>query len=128
MENLIFEHRKRVAENIEKSFENNIEKARQVGDISSDGKKVWTEYAPGKFDWRVIKQGKATQKPTTQSDNKAEAFKRNRLKIFMIIGIRIPICGCQNTKNISKISLINTVLKISVNLMIMFMTKLSNNV
>jgi len=39
MENLIFEHRKRVAENIEKSFENNIEKARQVGDISSDGKK-----------------------------------------------------------------------------------------
>jgi len=43
---------------------------------------VWTEYAPGKFDWRVIKQGKATQKPTTQSDNKAEAFKRKQIKDF----------------------------------------------
>jgi len=37
MENLILEHRKRVAENIEKSFENNIEKAHNVGDMHPNG-------------------------------------------------------------------------------------------
>lgn len=30
-------------------------KSRAVGDIHPNGKWVWTEYAPGKFDWRVIK-------------------------------------------------------------------------
>lgn len=35
---------------VEKSEE--VEKAHQVGDIHQNGKWVWTEYAPGKFDWR----------------------------------------------------------------------------
>ena len=73
--------RQAVAYNIAKSFENDIEKAigagydleggdgdevakaRQVGDVHPNGKWVWTEYAPGKFDWRVAnKKKKATQK------------------------------------------------------------------
>lgn len=29
---------------------------RKVGDIHSNGKWIWTEYKPGKFDWRVIKK------------------------------------------------------------------------
>ena len=71
--------RQAVAYNIAKSFENDIEKAigagydleggngdevekaHQVGDVHSNGKWVWTEYAPGKFDWRGIKKN-ATEK------------------------------------------------------------------
>lgn len=43
--------------------EETIEKAvsRQVGDIHTNGKWVWTEYKPGKFDWRPIKGKKAQQ-------------------------------------------------------------------
>ena len=37
-----------------------ISKARQVGDMHPNGKWVWTEYKPGKFDWRPIKGKKAT--------------------------------------------------------------------
>lgn len=33
-----------------------LEKAHQVGDVHPNGKYVWTEYAPGKFDWRGIKK------------------------------------------------------------------------
>lgn len=29
---------------------------RKVGDLHPNGKWVWTEYQPGKFDWRVIKK------------------------------------------------------------------------
>ena len=38
-------------------YENDIEKARMVGDVVTiDGKTyVWTEYSPGKFDWHVKK-------------------------------------------------------------------------
>lgn len=36
-----------------------ISKARQVGDMHPNGKWVWTEYKPGKFDWRPVKGGKA---------------------------------------------------------------------
>mgnify|MGYP000043526213 CR=1 FL=1 len=43
--------------------EETIEKAvsRQVGDTHPNGKWVWTEYKPGKFDWRPIKSKKAQQ-------------------------------------------------------------------
>ena len=48
--------------NIEKSFnkDNDIEKARNVGDILHlNGKTyVWTEYKPGKFDWHVVTNNK----------------------------------------------------------------------
>lgn len=37
----------------------NIEKAHQVGDMHPNGKWTWTEYKPGKFDWRPVKGGAA---------------------------------------------------------------------
>jgi hypothetical protein len=47
---------------ITKAEENEIEKAKhQVGDIHPNGKWVWTEYQPGKFDWR----GKANKNTST---------------------------------------------------------------
>lgn len=44
------------AQNIMQQFGTDIEKAHQVGDEHPNGKWVWTEYAPGKFDWRGIKK------------------------------------------------------------------------
>lgn len=42
-----------------------IEKAiqRQVGDVHPNGKWSWTEYKPGKFDWRPIKNATASPNP-----------------------------------------------------------------
>lgn len=53
--------------NIIKSFidTNLIEKAKSVGQIHPNGKYVWTEYKPGKFDWRSIPKDK--QKDTVSS-------------------------------------------------------------
>lgn len=62
---IIQSKRRMVQERIEKSFGVDIEKARAAGDISSDGKKVWTEYALGKFDWRVIKKKEGGKEKTT---------------------------------------------------------------
>lgn len=45
--------------------ENDIEKAFNVGDIHSNGKWVWTEWAPGKFDWRAIKKNKNSKTANT---------------------------------------------------------------
>ena len=42
-----------------------IEKARQAGDVHPNGKWVWTEYKPGKFDWRPMKK-------TNQSDSSGD--------------------------------------------------------
>ena len=43
-----------------------FEKAHKVGDVHPNGKWVWTEYKPGKFDWRGIKKGaKGGSKATT---------------------------------------------------------------
>ena len=40
-----------------------VEKAHQVGDLHPNGKWVWTEYKPGKFDWRIAnKKKKVIQK------------------------------------------------------------------
>ena len=50
-----------------------FEKARKVGNVHPNGKWVWTEYKPGKFDWRGVKGGakgggvapSAANKPST---------------------------------------------------------------
>lgn len=65
-------HRQAVRDNIMKSFgadfsdvlkaeENDLEKAHKVGDVHPNGKWVWVEYAPGKFDWRGRKDGRGTR-------------------------------------------------------------------
>ena len=60
----ILEHRKAVEDNIQKAFgvDNNVdldalEKARFVGDLYFENGKtyIWTEYAPGKYDWHLVK-------------------------------------------------------------------------
>lgn len=90
-------HRQAVQENIEKAFDlgfdadNNIEgieKAKhQVGDIHPNGRWVWTEWAPGKFDWKSLKgkHHKGSQQTTTQqqiTDDKEVASFMDKVKTF----------------------------------------------
>lgn len=69
--------------------------ARKVGDLHPNGKWVWTEYKPGKFDWRTIpslkQQGKrtdvtkkqATKKPASKA-KKAEEPKKAEKPTYTI--------------------------------------------
>ena len=86
MFNPIEMRRRMVQERIEKSFDNEIEKAKhQVGEVHPNGKWIWTEYAPGKFDWKS-KKGKyyknggstaSTASKTPEDNGYAERFKKN---------------------------------------------------
>lgn len=52
-----YNHRRMIERQMQKSFGCDLEKARQVGDITiaPDGKQwIWTEYAPGKYDWHIL--------------------------------------------------------------------------
>ena len=51
---------------VTKAVSGEIEKAHQVGDIHPNGKWVWTEYKPGKFDWRNLKRPSRTPKVAPQ--------------------------------------------------------------
>lgn len=74
--------------------------ARKVGDLHPNGKWVWTEYAPGKFDWRTIpslkQQGKrtdvtkkqATKKPASKAKKAEEPKKQKSLHIRLTSGLR----------------------------------------
>lgn len=64
--------RKAIADNIAKAFQvdpgaSYFEKARNVGDIHPNGKWVWKEYKPGKFDWRVAKKEDKQKDKTSTS-------------------------------------------------------------
>lgn len=62
MENDILKHREKVADNILKSFSNDIEKAHTHGEIHPNGKWYWnSQAAGGKGDWRVIKKKEGTR-------------------------------------------------------------------
>lgn len=63
-----------------------FQKAHQVGDTHPNGKLVWTEYKPGKFDWREIKKNKGqsngdsasdSSKPKTQSTSTQTTSSKN---------------------------------------------------
>lgn len=96
-------HRQAVQENIEKAFDlgfdadsniEGIEKAKhQVGDIHPNGRWVWTEWAPGKFDWKSLKgkhhknsaSSQSNQQTTAQqqiTDDKEVASFMDKIKIF----------------------------------------------
>lgn len=90
-------HRLAVQENIAKAFDlgfdvdNNIEgieKAKHnVGDIHPNGRWVWTEWAPGKFDWKSLKgkHHKGNQQATTQqqtTDDKEVSSFMDKVKTF----------------------------------------------
>ena len=51
-----------------------IEKAvsRKVGDAHPNGKWIWTEYKPGKFDWRPIKNSKQSDGSASGGDDGAK--------------------------------------------------------
>jgi len=51
-----------------------IEKAvsRKVGDAHPNGKWIWTEYKPGKFDWRPIKNSKQSDGSSSGGDDDAK--------------------------------------------------------
>ena len=57
-----------------------FEKAHKVGDIHPNGKWVWTEYKPGKFDWRTIKNAPKTEEPKKEAPKK-NAPKKNAPKL-----------------------------------------------
>ena len=55
---------------------------RKVGDIHKNGKWVWTEYAPGKFDWRTIPsmKQKTGAKPKVETEGKKAEKKQTATK------------------------------------------------
>ncbi len=54
-----------------------------VGDLHPNGKWVWTEYKPGKFDWRGIpKDGKTNKAPKTKVEKKSDDKKVWTMKDF----------------------------------------------
>jgi len=88
MFNPIEMRRRMVQERIEKSFDNEIEKAHKDGDIHPNGKWVWVSSAAGgKGDWRTINgrahqkhnaaQGSASGGNTPEDNGYAEKFKKN---------------------------------------------------
>lgn len=88
MFNPIEMRRRMVQERIEKSFDNEIEKAHKDGDMHPNGKWVWVSSAAGgKGDWRTINgrahqkhnaaQGSASGGNTPKDKGYAEKFKKN---------------------------------------------------
>lgn len=88
MFNPIEMRRRMVQERIEKSFDNEIEKAHKDGDMHPNGKWVWVSSAAGgKGDWRTINgrahqkhnatQGSASGGNTPEDKEYAEKFKKN---------------------------------------------------
>lgn len=66
-------------ENISKAYDDEFNKAHKVGDIHPNGKWVWTEIKPGKFDWRVIKKSKGSTvgyKVSSAATDRAAAAKK----------------------------------------------------
>lgn len=79
--NDIINHRNMVCERIKKSFSTDLEKARTVGDIHpTHSNWVWTEYKPGKFDWRTVKgnREKKTQATNDVSKNTSKVSDKNK--------------------------------------------------
>ena len=73
----VLKKRLEIRDNIAKSLGiedgyDEIEKARNVGDIHPNGKLVWKEYKPGKFDWRTAKK-EDKQKEPKQKEPKRKA-------------------------------------------------------
>lgn len=63
-----------------------IEKARNVGDMHPNGKWVWKEYKPGKFDWRTAKKGDIAaaglNKPMSPREAKMKSLAEEYCKRF----------------------------------------------
>jgi len=88
-------------ENISKAYDDEFNKAHQVGDIHPNGKWVWTEIKPGKFDWRVIKKSKGStsgskvSSAATMSVNGGQSNVATKVKDIReaIVKLNIPRAG-----------------------------------
>lgn len=73
------EEQKKEAKKADKEPKATKTSGHKVGDVHKNGKWVWTEYAPGKFDWRTIpsKKQKTGAKPKN-SEEKRETKKADK--------------------------------------------------
>lgn len=55
-----------------------VMKARQVGDMHPNGKWVWTEYKPGRFDWRPLKGRGSVDRTPKKGDEGGEDKKSKK--------------------------------------------------
>ena len=82
---------------------NVIEKGHNVGDPHPSKPWVWTEYKPGKFDWRPVKAGSKTttqaasagsekSTPAEKTDVKLKSvFQTNGYRMFLVKAVRYII-------------------------------------
>lgn len=99
-------------DDVKKSDEMDIEKAHQVGDIHKNGKWVWTEYSPGKFDWRTIKKSVykkielwKERKEFVKSKTPADCVKILLNKGVVTSGSSISHCDIQTARKVSSVLL-----------------------
>ena len=99
-------------DDVKKSDETDIEKAHQVGDLHPNGKWVWTEFSPGKFDWRTIKKSDPKKielwkerKEFAKSKTPADCIKILLNKGVVISGSSIDSCDIQTARKVSSVLL-----------------------
>lgn len=99
-------------DDVKKSDEMDIEKAHQVGDIHKNGKWVWTEYSPGKFDWRTIKKSAPKKielwkdrKEFAKSKTPADCIKILLNKGVVTSGSSLSSCDIQTARKVSSVLL-----------------------
>ena len=96
----------------EKAFDNDIEKAHKVGEVHPNGKWAWTEYSPGKFDWRTIKKS-APKKVELWKERKEFAKSKTPADCIRILlnkgvvtnGSDISHCDIQTARKVSSVLL-----------------------
>lgn len=95
-----------------KAFDDDIEKAHQVGDIHKNGRWVWTEYSPGKFDWRTIKKSAPKKielwkerKEFAKSKTPADCIKILLSKGVVKNGSNISRCDIKTARKVSSVLL-----------------------
>lgn len=91
----INEHRRAIASNISKSFSSDIEKAKhQVGDVNPKNPDlVWTEYKPGRFDWRNSKRVKSKTAPSSAKPDVVTNSKSLTKKEIIELGDEYAKCS-----------------------------------
>lgn len=99
-------------DDVKKSDEMDIEKAHQVGDIHKNGKWVWTEFSPGKFDWRTIKKSAPKKielwkdrKEFAKSKTPADCIKILLNKGVVTSGSSLSSCDIQTARKVSSVLL-----------------------
>ena len=95
-----------------KAFDDEIEKAHKVGDLHPNGRWVWTEYSPGKFDWRTVKKSAPKKielwkerKEFAKSKTPADCIKVLLKEGVVTQGSSISRCDIQTARRVSSVLL-----------------------